>query len=159
NWVELNDLTRAAPHLVALRGGRARPGPEADSQAVAAYRDELLQLGMAEGPYISGFRGSGYHGVDSKERAEEMAAKMKANAGYDLRHVEQTASAGHRPGDLQVVTLNQQTHAIRTQLLAPPELPRVKVEEHKGVPILAWGPDFASDIQSRSNPPVLDSLG
>jgi hypothetical protein len=148
-WIVLNDMSRAVATLQSVKGGVPRPGPQADSRAVADHMMFLRQV-MAEGPYISGF--SNYYNAD-------LMKILKENAGYDLRNVDQTVSAARRPGDLHAITLNRETTSIKTQLLASSTLPRAAVEMYRAIPILSWGPDFRGQFVDRLQPPAHDDLG
>lgn len=140
--VLLNDYERAVEAL-----GLVRPGPEAERSEVLAYAERLDRAGLAPGPYVSGFDASAAATLDA----------LRANAGYDLRDVALSLSAGEPPEAYSALALQTASDKIRRTLIRNTR--DARLEAYAGAPVLRWGGEFDAEPARRLRAPMYDSLG
>jgi len=144
--VYINDYYAAARAI-----GLAPPLPFA-GEAI----DYLVQISnygaLPTGPYISGY---------AHWSPEALNARLLETAGYDLRTVSASISAGEPPSVFNAILLDDTIDLERTRSAlqtsadwpSPVELSRDEVH------VLAWGEDYGTDFSRRLEPPVYDELG
>jgi len=118
--------------------------------------DYLLQINkygaLPAGPYVSGY---------AFWSPEELNARLLETAGYDLRTVSASISAGEPPSLYSAIVLDEaiDLNSIYAALQAHEDWPSPAELTHDENRILAWGEDYATDFATRLQPPVYDDLG
>ena len=136
-WI--NDYAKASELSDISRGE-----PNSPPNAVRLYA-----LGMAVGPFISGYTDYSTPSVEN----------FRQYLGFDVRNIEQSVLVGVPPGQLEVVRGRFDPDTVDKTLRACSECVPHVLGEHRGVSFYSWGEDRKGDLQKRFSPPAFDWLG
>jgi hypothetical protein len=129
--------------------GIKRPNQDASFESAIDYAFELSTKGNLEnGPFIAGY----------DESSRTSLAVLKANAGYDLRDVQLSISAGLPPAEFEAVLLNLGADKVLEQILSSQAWDSPAQMKHNGETALHWS-DVNNDGQFTINPPAINQFG
>lgn len=129
--------------------GISRPGENANYQDVIDYAFLLSTRGSLEtGTYIAG----------DDENSRTSLAVLKANAGFDLRNVQLSLSAGFPPQEYEAVLLDLEASEILARMLSSQAWDPPTQRRHGGIQTLHWD-DAQDGATATINPPAINQMG